>query len=145
MKRAGVAIAIGGVAVAFASLLMTTSVHNPGDYRYGSYTPSSDVLNIGLLQNQQLVFLAGCTLFLAGVILFAAGAITEALVLVPRRWPIEVPSADGLEAAVTTRTVVESSTPSAVLSGAKKDKQALMIVGSVGALVLLAIIFLTLR
>lgn len=79
MKTVGTAATIGGVLVAGASLLMKTSVHSDGDYRFGSYIPASDTLNLGLLQNQHLVFEGGLALFLAGVILLSAGALIESL------------------------------------------------------------------
>lgn len=79
MKGLGIGAAAVGVAIAFGSMLMKTSVHSEADYRFGTVVPAADTLNIGLLQNQQLVFQGGLALFLAGVIIFGAGTIVEAL------------------------------------------------------------------
>ena len=74
MKTAGVILTgVGFVLAMVAIALMPTTA---------SY---SDVLNIGLLQQQQLVFLGGCTLFLAGIVLWAAGLIEERLLRIFRR------------------------------------------------------------
>jgi hypothetical protein len=79
LKGGGAAAAVSGIVGGLLALKMNTSIHSDSSYRYGSFTPSSDVINIGLLQNQHLAFLAAAVLFLAGVILIAAGFIVEAV------------------------------------------------------------------
>lgn len=79
MKAAGFfLIAVGPMCAAIACFL-PVSVRSEASYRFSTYTAASDVLNIGLLQLQELVFIGGCTLFLAGAVLAGAGAVIEAL------------------------------------------------------------------
>lgn len=78
MRTFGFLILGLGVATAiFAALGMRTDVEG--------------VVNIGLLQNQQMVFQAGCALLIAGVVAVAAGAIVE---MRPKRNPET--SSDGI-------------------------------------------------
>lgn len=58
-----------GFVMAVGSEFMPTSVHNDGDYSsLSGYHAPSDIVNIGLLQNQIMVFHAGLGLFIAGMI-----------------------------------------------------------------------------
>jgi hypothetical protein len=79
LKGGGAAAALGGIVGGMLALKMKTSIHSDADYRYGSFIPSSDTINIGLLQDQHLAFLAAGLIFLAGIILFASGAIIDAI------------------------------------------------------------------
>jgi hypothetical protein len=84
MKAGGIWLLCIGVVVALASLLMPTaietSVPDLGGSLYGINLPrTGSVYNLGLLQNQLMVFIAGCSVSLAGVILTAAGVMKEAL------------------------------------------------------------------
>lgn len=147
LKTGGICAAIAGALIAFASLLMTTSVHTDGDYRYGTFIPSADTLNIGLLQNQQFVFLAGCTLFLAGFILFAAGSIGEAIGI-SRTTALNVresdaPPEDGSAPAALPGQPATFSRPRSEAEK-DKDKTALVVLGIVGALALLVVAILSL-
>lgn len=71
MKGFGILLMIVGAASAFFSFAADVSV----DSTYGS----GDVLNIGLLQNQMMIFQLGLGGFISGCILFAAGAVLEAV------------------------------------------------------------------
>jgi hypothetical protein len=57
---------IGGVVVA-------------GSFIMGIAAEDSDVINIGLLSNREMVLHAGCAGFLAGVITLAAGELKDSL------------------------------------------------------------------
>lgn len=133
MKNQGAAMMAAGVATSIASLLMKTSIHNDSDYRFGTYVPASDVLNIGLLQNQQFVFLAGCTLFVAGAVLLAAGAVIEQL---RGGAPDAIPEG---QVRTTAEPVFSKPTgsPEEIADQAKKDR---FMIGLGGAIVLGALI-----
>jgi hypothetical protein len=86
MKVAGWCVAALGVAIALASLAIETSVtvDTPQVSLYGSsYSTKQSVINIGLLQQQMMVFFAGAFAFLAGVILAGVGTIVEILAPAP--------------------------------------------------------------
>lgn len=81
MKGWGIALAIGGLLLALAAAFLfdttaTSSVPSPLGY---GITNTTTVHNIGLMQQQELLFVGGCALFLAGVILGAAGEISDAM------------------------------------------------------------------
>lgn len=98
MKLFGLIMAAGGALLGLIALLMRTAVHNDATYSYGNYIPSSDTINIGLLQNQHLTFLAGCFLFLAGVVVACTGIAIEAVQNATRSSaPVEAVSQDAAE------------------------------------------------
>lgn len=135
LKGSGGAAAIGGIIGALVALKMNTSVHSAGDYRYGTYVPASDTINIGLLQDQHLAFLAAGFVFMAGIVLFSAGAIIEAMAFAS---PGASHSASGTDSAIDPEASdVRPAISSVPLADAKKDETALLVVGSFGALVLL--------
>lgn len=78
MKGFGTLTAAGGAVVSVGSLFMRTSVHSDSTYNDLGFVPASDIINIGLLQNQHLVFLAGCFVFLAGVVICCTGCALDA-------------------------------------------------------------------
>lgn len=66
-KILGLALAFIGGIISIYALNMATN------------TPKSDVINIGLLNDQQNFIIIGCALFIAGVISFAADEIIDAI------------------------------------------------------------------
>lgn len=64
MSLAGVALAI------YAYAVYDPSVE--------SYDAGSRIINNGLLQNQLMLFLAGCSMLIGGVVMLSAGALLEA-------------------------------------------------------------------
>lgn len=130
--KGGGAVAISaGIIGGLMALKLNTSVHSAADYRYGTFVPSSDTINIGLLQNQHLAFLAAAFLFLAGVILFCSGVIVEAITT----------SATDVDGDTIVDKVAPQQHPRTAPSASdkKKDETALIVLGSVGALVALLI------
>lgn len=89
MKVIGILTAAGGAFLAIVAVFMTTSVHNDASYQFGNYMPASDTINIGLLQNQHLTFLAACFLFLAGVIISCTAYAIDAIRGVGVAAPVE--------------------------------------------------------
>lgn len=78
MKIWGVVMITTGVAIALLSLLMTTTISTApgGDLaEFGG----REIYNMGLIQRQLMVFLAGLALTIAGVVTAAAGAVIDAL------------------------------------------------------------------
>lgn len=74
MKGAGITFMILGVIVLVVAFAMKTSVTS-----YSSFGNSGDVINIGLLQNQLMVWQLGLTSFATGGVLFSAGTILASL------------------------------------------------------------------
>lgn len=66
MKGAGIALMIAGITLAVIAFAVVD-------------TDSGGIHNIGMLQTQNQIFLAGLTLALMGAILFAAGSVLEAM------------------------------------------------------------------
>jgi hypothetical protein len=79
MRIWGYVLVIVGAAIAAWATTIETSVHREAAFQFGSYQPSSDTLNIGLLQNQTLAFHAGLAMFVAGAVLAGAGQINDTL------------------------------------------------------------------
>ena len=74
MKDGGIALIILSAILLLVAFFMKTSVSS-----YSAFGGSGDVINIGLLQNQMMVWQLGLALFVTGGVLFAAGSILEAL------------------------------------------------------------------
>ncbi|MBB4153119.1 hypothetical protein GGQ80_001007 [Sphingomonas jinjuensis] len=99
---------VGGAAAALLSLLMRTSVPNDPVLAAITSLPVASTLNLGLLQYQQLAFMAGLAIFVAGAVFVGAGAIVEsmrpqAMAATPLRAPIgpsDLGNGPELEAAV---------------------------------------------
>lgn len=134
LKLSGAAGIAGGLITAFVALLMNTSVHSESSYRFGTYIPSSDTINIGLLQNQHLAFLAGGFLFLSGVIALCAGVVIDAIVAAGRSAGLSGP--DVQPGAPRQRGEMTDEQRSAA---AKADRFILVSAGVIGLLALIAI------
>jgi hypothetical protein len=74
MKSSGIGLMIAGLLIMVGAL-----VYQPTVETAGIYGASSQVYNIGALQYQELLFIAGATAFLSGVILFAIGELLDRL------------------------------------------------------------------
>lgn len=73
MKGAGTALTVLGALLAGGAMLYEPTV-SAGGSEYGA---PSQVYNLGALQFQELLFLAGCTSFLAGIILLSVGELAD--------------------------------------------------------------------
>lgn len=141
LKLAGCGgIAVGAI-TAFIAIQMNTSVHSDASYRYGTFIASSDTINIGLLQNQQLTFLAAGFFFLAGVILLCTGFIVEAVSggrYAPEAATPIVTTAreEGYQLRARPR---DTWTEEERASANRADKFIIMVAAGLGALALLAI------
>ncbi len=129
-----------GVLVALGSLFMETSapVDIPATSLYGLSTPSS-VYNLGLLQDQLLVFVAGCSLAVAGAAVAAAGAVADRIS--PDVTPAEpaslVPDATP-EPTVMVGPVPPDPEP---LDQARADSDMYVVIGIVTAALFLLLVF----
>jgi hypothetical protein len=147
MKPGGMVMMVVGAIVSLASFLMGTSVHTDSSYAYGSYTPASDVINIGLLQQQQLVFAIGAALFVAGAVLLGAGAIVAELRAGARPLGLmgdvdaPVPRNESEQAALSE---APRATSEEIKRGNEQEKELLKWVGIVLAGVVAAIVLATL-
>lgn len=74
MKVGGILLFLLGAGLLLAAFLMKTSVPS-----YSAYSSSSDIINIGLLQNQLMVWQLGLALLVMGSVLFAAGSVVDLL------------------------------------------------------------------
>lgn len=76
---------IAGILASLGSLVMKVSVNSTTDSSFigDTYIPAvtSNVINIGLLQNQMMVFQAGLALAIGGMMMLAAAAVRNALVV----------------------------------------------------------------
>lgn len=85
MVMLGIAVLVIGVLAAVTSFFLPTSIHVPGDYSsLSDYRRSGDVINIGKLQLQLMVFQGGVAVSVIGALLYAAGRIVLAVGRVPR-------------------------------------------------------------
>jgi hypothetical protein len=76
MKLVGFPLTIAGVFIVVGSFFVKTSVAGSSS----PYLPSEGgILNIGLLQNQMMIFQIGLTATLAGILLLAAGSLSETI------------------------------------------------------------------
>ena len=74
MKGAGITLMILGVIALIIAIFFKTSVSS-----YSAFGSESDVINIGLLQDQLMVWQLGLAAFATGGLLFAAGSILQSL------------------------------------------------------------------
>lgn len=117
MEEGGIWLIVIGIGVALASLLMTTSVDtsvpDASGSLYGlSLTRTENVYNLGLLQHQMMVFVAGCSIAVMGVATTAAGAVLNTLPK-PEK-PTEEPAAP-----------IEQSAPATPLPASQSDEEKL--------------------
>lgn len=83
MKIAGIAVAIAGLITAIIACFLPTTVSTPG-LGADVWAPAGragDVYNLGKLQTQMMVFVAGCMLAAAGSVVAAIGTAVERLSL----------------------------------------------------------------
>ena len=80
MTISGWCLLLFGTLLLFFGLMFDVTIHS--DYSYNAlagYVPSSDVINIGKLQQQMMLFESGLASILGGVVLIAAGGIANRL------------------------------------------------------------------
>jgi hypothetical protein len=126
MKVLGSLIAAIGVITSLLSLRMTTTVTTsvPSALGYG-ITDSSEVHNLGLLQNQAFVFSAGLAVFICGTVLFATGLILEQIAAPVRPSTASVePAAEVVVSANTSGTRPLSPVEYETISDEQKAKNA---------------------
>jgi hypothetical protein len=78
MKTVGSLLIIVGIAAVWFAFVMDTTVSSPGTYIAESYVGGGSTYNLGLLQQQMMVFQSGLASFIAGAVLFGAGSLEEA-------------------------------------------------------------------
>ena len=82
MKVFGWVMSVIGILMISGSWLMTTSVHHDASYSsLGGSQEASEILNIGLLQNQVMVLHTGSAFFLAGVVGLCFAALRDSMSL----------------------------------------------------------------
>src|SRR3546814_3811920 len=69
------ALPISVVLMVFAAFGYDTAIHSDSNFIGDTFIPSRDTINIGLLQNQLMMFQAGLVGILSGVILLAINAV----------------------------------------------------------------------
>jgi hypothetical protein len=74
MKSAGTLLMSIGVVVALFAFMMDTTVSSSGTFIAGSYIGGSSTYNLGLLQQQMMVFQSGLAAFVAGAFLYGSAA-----------------------------------------------------------------------
>ena len=120
MKGWGLALICLGALIALGSLLMTvtTPTDVPASLGSLSYSVPSNVLNLGLLQNQMMVFISGLAVALAGVVMTVGGSIDS-------RGNVGL-SKLGLPGAPAERAapVIESQSAFAAYGGMTEDQRA---------------------
>lgn len=123
MKVGGFWLIATGAVIALASLFMPTSIETSvpdiGGSLYGLNLPrTGNVYNLGLLQNQLMVFIAGCSIAAMGAATAAAGVVLDALPKTggdtndeePIKAPTpSLPSTDAVHATTTMIPLEESS------------------------------------
>jgi hypothetical protein len=77
VKGFGVLLTALGVVIALGALFMSTSVSSPGPTSLYGGTSVSEVYNLGLLQHQLMIFVAGLAVAVSGVVVACAGTIIE--------------------------------------------------------------------
>jgi hypothetical protein len=141
MKGFGIFLLVAGSAIAAGSLLMPTTapVEVPSGSLYGLPT-RSDVYNLGLLQQQMMIFVIGCAVAVLGGTMSAVGHLGERLLLPTE--PIDQPTSSPIEplAPVGTPDQVPTSNANAT-AGADSDFAWIIGIAAVGLLfVFLAIL-----
>ena len=92
MKQAGSLLMLAGIVTALFAFMMDTTVSSSGTLIAGSYIGGGSSYNLGLLQQQMMIFQGGLAAFLAGAFLYGAaerGASSERLpngISPQRRW-----------------------------------------------------------
>lgn len=128
MREGGIGLIVLGALITVISCFLPIAVYTPG---------AGDVVNFAKMQAQTLAFHGGCTLFIAGIVLFAASAIATA-----RGISQFVEQGDApLEAIRRPIAPALSPDEAAAVTNAKKDETALIVLGSVAAVVVLVICF----
>ncbi|RIA45656.1 hypothetical protein DFR49_0179 [Hephaestia caeni] len=70
-----IVLVISAVLIVYAAWGYDTAIHSDSNFIGGTFIPSRDTINIGLLQNQLMMFQAGLVGILSGVILLAINTV----------------------------------------------------------------------